>query len=175
MMIQAFISLCCALVSIEGDRIAGAEEQDCVESCKYGEQEGLGDHCYYWSTARKSWQNSEYYCKSMCGNLAAVTSLEIQNFLLRKVDKDDRDTWFWIGGSDKESEGSWKWTDGSKWNFTHWADKPFKQPSNITNQDCLQIFHGGKAQNGWNDHASQYLYPFICSWRICPGMDKKTN
>ena len=170
MMIQALIRLCCVLVSIKGDRIAREEKQDCVESCKEGSQERLGDHCYYWSTARKSWEDSESHCNGEDGHLAAVTSLKVQNFLLRKVDKDDRGTWFWIGGSDKEQEGEWKWTDGSAWNWAHWADKPhFQQPKGGVNYDCLQIYHHLYARNGWNDHRCDFKYPFICSWRICTG------
>ena len=171
MMTQAFINLCCVLVSIKGDKIGGAEEQDCVESCKDGEQERLDDHCYYWSTARRTWQDSEYHCKSMDGHLAAVTSLEIHNFLLEKVDAGDLHTWFWIGGSDKATEGNWDWVDGSEWNFTIWADQPFQQPSNPS-QDCLQIYNHFRAQNGWNDNFCNFVYPFICSWKICPGSNK---
>jgi len=154
-------------VSLQQDTIGDGNQ--CVESCKDGEQEGLGDHCYYWSTARKSWDQSESDCKTRGGHLAAVTSLEIHNFLLKEVDKDDRDTWFWIGGSDKEQEGNWEWVDGSVWDFTIWADQPHQQqPEGGVNHGCLQIYNHHYAQNGWNDHRCDYYYPFICSWRICP-------
>jgi len=153
-------------VSLQQDTIGDGNQ--CVESCKDGEQEGLGDHCYYWSTARKSWDQSESDCKTRGGHLAAVTSLEIHNFLLKEVDKDDRDTWFWIGGSDKEQEGNWEWVDGSVWDFTIWADQPHQQqPEGGVNHGCLQIYNHHYAQNGWNDHRCDYYYPFICSWRIC--------
>ena len=88
MRIQSLVGLNCVLFSIQGDEVGGEGKQDCVESCKEGQKERLGDHCYYWSTARKSWQNSEYHCQSTNGHLAAVTSLEIHNFLMKKVDKD---------------------------------------------------------------------------------------
>ena len=172
MMIQALIRLCCVLGSIKGDRIARREKQDCVESCKEGSQERLGDHCYYWSTARKSWHDSESHCNGEDGHLAAVTSLEIQNFLLQKVKAENAHTWYWIGGSDKATEGNWEWVDGSAWNFTIWADQPFKQPSNRMSQDCLQIYNHFYAQNGWNDHYCNHAYPFICSWKICQGNDE---
>ena len=175
-------------VSIQQDNISEGNHQMCVKSCTESQQERLGDHCYFWSTARKSWQDSEAHCQSKDGHLAAVTSLEIHNFLMKKVDTDTQitdtqiHTWFWIGGSDKKQEGKWEWADGSVWNFTHWADQPYKQPSNSTNQDCLQIYQQYNSynittgalqilgQNGWNDDFCNNFNPFICSWRICPGM-----
>ena len=169
---RTLISLCCVLFSNKGDALGGVQ-QDCVESCKEGShQEKLGDQCYFWSTVTKSWQNSESHCQDENGHLAAVTSLEIHNFLMKKVNKDDKTTWFWIGGSDKGQEGNWEWTDGSVWNFTIWADQPFNQPTGKGyHQDCLQIYHNGWAQNGWNDNRCSSHFLFICSWRVCPGLE----
>ena len=146
-------------------------KQSCVESCKEGEQEGFGEHCYYWSTKRVHWPPQvEYWdyakleCESMNGSLAAVTSMKIHNFLT----KDDRNTRYWIGGSDREKEGTWKWEDGSEWDFTNWASQPRQQPDNINNENCLQIYHSS-ANNGWNDFNCNYFFQFICSWKICSG------
>ena len=159
--------------SIQQDTSIEGNQGNCVESCKDGEQERLGDHCYYWSTARKTWDNSESHCNAVAGHLAAVTSLEIHNFLLQKVEAKNSHTWYWIGGSDKTTEGNWEWVDGSVWNFTIWADQPFKQqPAGGVNYDCLQIYHYHHAQNGWNDHFCHYASLFICSWEICPGSNK---
>ena len=168
---SALIILTCVLFSSKCNALVDVEEkEDCVESCKEeSQQERLGGHCYHFSTASKSWHKSKLHCKSKNGHLAAVTNLEIHNFLMKKVDEDDRRTWFWIGGSDKGEEGNWKWTDGSVWNFTNWADQPYKQP-NSANEDCLQIHNRYFARNGWNDQNCNHQYRFICSWRICPGI-----
>ena len=169
MKITALVGLACVLFSSQGDALDGEEKkQDCVESCKEGKQERLGDYCYYWSTARKSWDDSELHCQGEGGHLAAVTSLEIQNFLLGKVNTLDSKTWFWIGGSKKGQQGKWEWIDGSVWNFTHWANQPSQQPSGW-GENCLQIYHHVVAQNGWNDRKCSNFSPFICSWRICQG------
>ena len=83
--------------------------QFCVESCKVEEQsQRLGEHCYIWSTTAASWEGAKFFCESLNGSLAAVTSMEIHNFLMKKVGKDNHRTWYWIGGSDKEKEGTWK-------------------------------------------------------------------
>merc|ERR1712013_530074 len=150
----------------------------CVESCKEGEQERFENHCYFWSIpkggwgdpAKKNWEESKSECDMRNGTLAAVTSIEVHKFLMRKVDKESRiqDTWFWIGGTDKEIEGIWKWADGSDWSFTQWATLPNKQPSSGSKQNCLQLYHGTHATNGWNDQYCSQSLPFICSWKICP-------
>ena len=143
-------------------------KQSCVESCKEGEQERFGEHCYSWSTEGAWWGGAKSLCERMNGSLAAVTSMEIHNFLMTKVDKDNWRTWYWIGGSDKQREGTWKWEDGSEWDFTNWASRPIRQPSGGDNHDCLQIYDK-TATNGWNDGSCNKHNPFICSWTICPG------
>ena len=172
-MIQTLISLICVHFSIQGDQIGGNVQKDCVESCKEGEQERMGNHCYYWSTVTKKWDNAENHCISNGGHLAAITSLKMHNFLQKKVNAGDTKTWYWIGGSDKGQEGNWTWIDGSVWDFTIWGNQPRgQQPRGGFNHDCLQIYNHHYAQNGWNDHRCDYYYPFICSWRICPGSNK---
>ena len=76
-----------------------------MESCKEGEQERLGEHCYYWSTRKGTWHSSKQDCESLNGSLAAITSIEIHNVLMTKVDKENRLTWYYIDGSDVEKEG----------------------------------------------------------------------
>ena len=128
-------------------------------------------------SALKTWKESKSECNKMNGTLASVTSIEIHNFLMKKVDKESRysNTWFWIGGTDKDTEGSWKWVDGSDWDFAHWSsqalsnNKPYKKqsPDGGSNQNCLQLYHGKLAVNGWNDQYCTTNLPFICSWKIC--------
>ena len=79
--------------------------KSCVESCKEGEQERLGEHCYYWSTRKGTWHSSKQDSESLNGSLAAITSIEIHNVLMTKVDKENRLTWYYIDGSDVEKEG----------------------------------------------------------------------
>ena len=178
-MLKVLSRLCCVLFLTQNYAVGEIlDSEKCRESCPPGEEdkkEIFGDHCYYWSTAMKNWKGAEFHCQAMDGHLAAVTSLEIHNFLMKRVDKDIWDTEFWIGGTDKEKEGTWKWVDGSLWNFTHWASEPVQQPNRVTaNDDCLQIYHP-HATNGWNDLACVYKRQFICSWKLCSGCGVVTD
>ena len=94
-------------------------KQICVESCKEGEQESFGEHCYFWSTEWAWWHGAKSVCEGMNGTLASITSMEIHKFLMKKVDKGKSLTWYWIGGSDREKDGVWKWEDGRDWDFTN--------------------------------------------------------
>ena len=179
--IKVLINLFYVLSMFKCEEVGKDSSSVCVESCKEGEQEEFDEHCYFWSRDKQegkkglqlNWGESKSHCESMNGTLASVTSLPIHNFLMRKVDRISSFrrysyTWFWIGGTDEEAEGNWKWVDGSDWNFANWATQSKKQPGGGSDQNCLQIYHGNHATNGWNDQSCYMSLPFICSWKICP-------
>ena len=134
MKIQALVIVCTATFSNQNAKKEMREDQDgCLESCMKGHwYDELGDHCYQWSTYEDTWHNAEAKCrekiKGKGGHLAAVTSREIHDLLMKKVVKTDEDRWYWIGGSDIDREDDWEWTDGSEWEFTNWASQPYQQP-----------------------------------------------
>ena len=178
MKIQALFIVCTATFSNQNGEKEMREDQDgCLESCMKGHwYDELGDHCYQWSNFEDTWSNAEMICrqklKGKGGHLAAVTNKEIHELLMKKVIPIDKDTWYWVGGSDTDKENEWKWTDGSKWEFTKWATSPYQQPyksnkTKYTKEDCLQIYHNNHAKNGWNDQICDKRHGFICSWRKC--------
>merc|ERR1712037_148526 len=94
-----------------------AGDPGCAEECKPDCEEN-GDHCYYWSTVSKNWDEAEEFCKGEGAHLASVTS-EANEYIEAELKQGNRH--LLIGGSDKESEGTWKWSDGSTWEFTNWG------------------------------------------------------
>ena len=102
MRIQDILIFSCSFLNISCEKNA---QEYCLESCKEGEQERLGEHCYYWSTRKGTWHSSKQDSESLNGSLAAITSIEIHNVLMTKVDKENRLTWYYIDGSDVEKEG----------------------------------------------------------------------
>ena len=157
----------------------GEKEDKCIPSasaCPSG-WERMEDQCYLWpgstnstgskSSTRKSWAHAELFCKDQDGHLASVTNQRIHDYMKTKVNADDFDAFFWVGGADREQEGNWSWTDGSAWQFTRWATWPRKQPDDWEGEDCLFIHDRGQ-ENGWNDQECSDELRFVCSRPICP-------
>ena len=140
------------------------EEEKCVQSCEPGWEES-GDHCYFWSSESKNWDEAEEFCKTKGAHLASVTSNATNDYIEAELKQRARQ--LWIGGSDKESEGVWKWSDGSTWEFTNWGRiGGIEQPSNHTGQNCLE-YHISNWD--WNDNNCLLHRNFLCSKKICSG------
>merc|ERR1712013_728768 len=56
-------------------------DSGCVASCGQGWEKN-GDHCYFWSTAKKNWNDAEAFCKKEGGHLASVNSNVTNNFIV---------------------------------------------------------------------------------------------
>ena len=169
-----FFHSCLIFTYIQANK--GEKEDKCIPSasaCPSG-WERMEDQCYLWpgstnftDSTRKSWANAELFCKDQDGHLASVTNQRIHDYMKTKVNADDFDAFFWVGGADREQEGNWSWTDGSAWQFTRWATWPRKQPDNWEGEDCLFIHDRGQ-ENGWNDQECSDELRFVCSRPICP-------
>ena len=124
-----FFHFCLIFTYIQANK--GDEEDKCTPSasaCPSG-WERMEDQCYLWpgftnstgstGSTRKSWANAELFCKDQDGHLAAVTNQRIHDYMKTKVNADDFDAFFWVGGADRElvsftnplAAGS-----GSRWN-----------------------------------------------------------
>ncbi|RAL49857.1 unnamed protein product [Cuscuta campestris] len=76
-----------------------------------------GKKCYKYISHSDSWENSETYCKSSGGTLAAISSLEELNFVQKLCGEVTKECW--VGGRSGNHTGGlgWKWSDGtSNWN-----------------------------------------------------------
>ena len=113
-------------------------------------------HCYQYVSTSKTWEDARAYCQNLGGELASVTSSEI-NDLLTTLTEDPA----WLGGY-KDDDGNWNWSDGSTFGYTNWANQ---QPDNAGwKQDKIHI-NWRSSQIGvgfWDDLASTVLLPFIC-------------
>ena len=52
----------------------------CVEVCP-GNWKKMENHCYFWSSDTKKWEEAEEYCKEKKRHLASVTNLEIHDHI----------------------------------------------------------------------------------------------
>ena len=93
MRIRVLLIICTINVSNQNnDNELIEDEEGCAESCTTGYwYDELGDHCYHRSGYETTWHIAEAKCKEMFkgkgGHLAAVTSREIHDLLMKKVEK----------------------------------------------------------------------------------------
>ncbi|XP_076991213.1 C-type lectin domain family 4 member F isoform X3 [Tamandua tetradactyla] len=113
---------------------------------------------YYFSNAKKSWNEAEQFCVSQGAHLASVTSEEEQAFLTKSTST----SYHWIGLTDRGMEGFWRWADGTP--FSSAGSRKFwdkNQPDNWRHknghtEDCVHI------QQMWNDMYCDATYNWVC-------------
>ena len=123
--------------------------------------EAYGDHCYYWSTDKKTWNEAEVFCQQKNGHLASITSEAINQYVLEGMNSRGFSS-SWVGGNDIDEEGTWNWTDGSPFEFTAWfGGEPNNRKGGYKDgEDCL---HVAEPKNDlWNDYFCSIPAAFIC-------------
>ncbi|XP_073541019.1 C-type lectin domain family 2 member A-like isoform X2 [Phyllobates terribilis] len=68
--------------------------------------------CYYFSTERDTWNNSEEFCNSHKSSLAIIENKEEKDFLFRFKGLDNH----WIGMRRTDDNMAWTWTNGESYN-----------------------------------------------------------
>ena len=150
--------------------IGGPETAPPLEQCTPCDPgwDVFGDHCYFYSTDKESWNDAEEFCQEEGGHLASVNTPAIQEYVKYELKRRSMDS-AWFGGNDIEEEGVWKWTDNTPWEFTSWGPT---QPSNAGgNQDCLQYDMEWK----WDDDGCSLNKLFVCSKKIARDDQNLTN
>jgi len=132
--------------------------------------EAYDDHCYYWSTNTKTWNEAEAFCQQENGHLASITSEAINQYVREGMNSRDLGN-TWIGGNDIDEEGAWKWTDGSPFDFTYWNSG---EPNNSGgDEDCMHatgIEH--EVGETWNDRICSDSLSFLCSKKTSSGQQQ---
>ncbi|XP_030582144.1 C-type lectin domain family 4 member F-like [Archocentrus centrarchus] len=98
---------------------------------------------YYFSSIKKSWNDSREDCLQRGADLVIISSREEQN-LIRQFRG-----YTWIGMTDTEEEGTWKWVDGTLLDKRYWHTG---EPNNYNGleEDCGEI-KLVEDENKWND------------------------
>lgn len=129
----------------------------CTEDWKH-----FNGSCYYVSEYRRSWSDSQAYCKRQGGHLAIILTAEEQTFIWNLL---PRGYWnaYWFGISDETVEDVWYWVDGTKLVGGFWEDG---EPNNHINEDCGYMIKTNVlsrvAIKSWYDAPCSMSLPWIC-------------
>nr|XP_020728574.1 C-type lectin domain family 4 member F [Odocoileus virginianus texanus] len=155
--------------SLEGFRTALASQEQQLQRTRNQllhlitkDWKSYNGNLYYFSSAKKTWQEAEQFCVSHGAHLASVTSEEEQAFLIQFTGS----VYYWIGLTDRGTEGRWRWTDDTP--FDHAGSRAFwdqNQPDNWPHgiersEDCVQV------QRKWNDISCSALCNWICKTSV---------
>ncbi|XP_035285841.1 C-type lectin domain family 17, member A-like isoform X3 [Anguilla rostrata] len=123
---------------------------------------GFNTSCYYISSSRKSWNDSQEYCAERGGHLAIIHTPEEQTFLFNQLAPGYWNA-YWFGVSDEKAEGDWFWVDGTKLVRGFWIDG---EPNNNNDEDCGYMVKTCNASiltlGSWNDAPCNMSCPWIC-------------
>ncbi|XP_072250165.1 C-type lectin domain family 4 member E isoform X2 [Leuresthes tenuis] len=107
-----------------------------------------GQSCYFLSTFRLPWAESQQNCTTRGGSLAVINSWNVQNFLTRKGNLK-----YWIGL--RERDAAWNWVNNKKLRESYWAEHP-------NNGDCALLSTDDQPQKNWDRAPCQAATYFIC-------------
>ncbi|XP_061573034.1 C-type lectin domain family 4 member E isoform X2 [Cololabis saira] len=107
-----------------------------------------GRSCYFLSTFRLSWADSQRNCSSSGGSLAVITSQDVQDFLTTKGN-----LMYWIGL--KHTDSNWNWVDKSPLQKSYWTDAS-------AGGDCALLNTESRSKKNWIRANCQSSTYFIC-------------
>ncbi|KAJ8361792.1 hypothetical protein AAFF_G00420490 [Aldrovandia affinis] len=119
--------------------------------------------CYYFSTGRKSWDDSRSACLKQGADLMIIESKEEQDFIYNHTGT----SVYWIGLSDSETEGIWLWVDGTPLQ----KDKAFwatGEPNDHRSEDCAATGRVRGGGGGWADERCHRLLRSVCETDALP-------
>lgn len=124
-------------------------------------------YCYRKVTDCDSWSASQGTCATKAANLPSIHSHE-ENVYVQSLHGGEHS---WLGLTDVNSEGTFVWSDGTSFDFDHWAKN---QPNNFQNEDCVHTlgFLRGH-QYEWNDVDCEDCHKFTCKKGVCLDFDRK--
>lgn len=137
----------------------------CPETSKEWRDLG-GEFCYYFDTkSRKQWHEANFECHRKGGSLASIHS-KPESRILHPFIKYTQHALFI--GLYKDDTGAYSWSDGTRFNFTHWA---VAEPNNST-EKCGELWTSNMT---WNDVSCDARKGFVCSVKKVPPQETRTG
>ncbi|XP_049587742.1 lectin BRA-3 [Syngnathus scovelli] len=124
----------------------------CCNQCPLGWFR-LDQTCFFASTFRLSWEESQKNCSGEGGSLAVVSSQKVQTFLTEKVEN----LKYWIGL--RRNGNVWTWVDNSTLRQSYWKDSQ-------ATEDCALLNGKDSTKNSWmKSSCNSYTY-YICQIQL---------
>lgn len=146
----------------DGNAIADDGCTACVIDCEpQGAKHPVTGNCFRVFSDATTWPFAEANCAAWggspgLGHLASIADDAEQDLVFALISAQT-----WIGVQDPVTEGVYQWSDGSFWDYEHWAPG---EPDNTHEEDCA--FMRTTDDGGWNDHACGDTRPaYICERR----------
>ncbi|GAA6220542.1 early activation antigen CD69-like isoform X3 [Lates japonicus] len=108
----------------------------------------FGRSCFFLSTYRLGWEQSQRNCTARGGSLAIITSQKVQNFLSKEGNLK-----YWIGLRRKGD--TWTWVNNTAIRDSYWAD-------NAASGDCGILNSENRADKNWITAPCDAHTYFVC-------------
>uniref|UniRef100_A0A1A8HC77 C-type lectin domain-containing protein n=1 Tax=Nothobranchius korthausae TaxID=1143690 RepID=A0A1A8HC77_9TELE len=111
-----------------------------------------GKSCYFLSTLRLSWADSQKNCSSGGGSLAVVSSQGVQHFLTRSGNLT-----YWIGLRKTATE--WNWVNNTQLQQNYWSGSTIRS-------NCAYLNSEAPGEKNWETASCHALNYFICQLEL---------
>ncbi|XP_045637079.1 C-type lectin domain family 4 member A-like [Ursus americanus] len=132
------------------------EEEDW--SCCPKAWKSFSSNCYFISTTRRNWTESERNCLEMKAHLLVIHTKDEQDFIFQNLDINSA---YYIGLSDPKGTRDWQWVDQTPYSesVTFWHSG---EPNN-PDEGCVMLnFRYISRKWGWNDVACNGRHKSLC-------------
>ncbi|CAI5788830.1 Uncharacterized protein PODLI_1B041026 [Podarcis lilfordi] len=131
----------------------------CADGWSPSDSRNLCFKAFMRSDDKKSWADSQSFCRAMGGELASISSSQEERSLQRYLsDQGFSSSHFWLGLNLQSPTEGFSWSDGSPLGYTNWE---YGEPNNYN-----EIEHCGELNANyrmrWNDIHCEDLYNWIC-------------
>lgn len=113
----------------------------------------FGRSCFFLSTVRLSWDESQRNCSARGGSLAVINSQLVQHFLTKEGKMK-----YWIGLRNKKE--TWTWVNNTVLGESYWAETPVG--------NCGILNSGNPPEKNWITASCEAYTYFICQLQMQP-------
>ncbi|XP_071494562.1 C-type lectin lectoxin-Thr1-like [Diadema antillarum] len=121
-----------------------------------------GSFCYRVIGSPLNWLDAGTACRNYGGELASIQDGAENTFVydLWRTQTRSPSGGFWIGLNDVSNENNFAYSDGTAYDYQHWAPG---EPNNDDNEDCIHLWKNTKE---WNDRECSSELAYVCKMAL---------